>query len=105
MPCRLIFAAVVFFWCGLAGAQSVNSEFAPGQLRHAEALLQQAQAAAEEGDYALARQLAAEAGLDARLAYGMSDSPFLRRDATRVHEESAHLREALPAALQRARGQ
>jgi len=52
MPCRLIFAAVVFFWCGLAGAQSVISEFAPGQLRHAEALLQQAQAAAEEGDYA-----------------------------------------------------
>jgi hypothetical protein len=105
MPGRLIVAALFFLAAEAAGAEPVISAFAPGQLRHAEALLQQAQAAAEEGEYALARQLAAQAGLDARLAYGMSDSPFLRRDATRVHEESAHLREALPAASRRVPGQ
>lgn len=95
MPRRLTLAAVAFFSCGLACAQSVVSEFAPGQLRHAEALLQQARQAAAQGDYERARQLAAQAGLDARLAYGMSDSPFLRRDATRVHRESSGLLQPL----------
>ena len=96
MPRRLIVAALFFFAAAEAWAEPVISAFAPGQLRQAEALLQQAQAAAEAGDYARARRLAAQAGLDARLAYGMSESPFLRRDATRVHEESTHLRGRLP---------
>jgi hypothetical protein len=89
---RLIVAALTILAGPLAWAQPAISDFAPGQLRQAEALLHQAQAAAEHGDYERARRLAAQAGLDARLAYGMTDSAFLRRDATRVHEESAQLR-------------
>ena len=76
----------------LAHAGSAVSDLAPGQLRFAEALLEQAREAMAQGELQRARQLAAQAARDARLAYGMTDSPFLRRDAVQVHEESARLR-------------
>lgn len=74
-----------------SGEQAV-AELAPGQLRQAEAFLAQARTALARADYAGARRLAAQAQLDARLAYGMTDSSFIRRDAIAVHEESARLR-------------
>lgn len=73
-------------------AQSDISAFAPGQLRLAERELRSAEEALARGDYDTARQLAAQAGLDARIAWGMSDSAFLRRDAAALHEDSARLR-------------
>jgi hypothetical protein len=42
-------------------------------------------------DYALARQLAAQAHLDARLAWGMTESPFLRREAIEVVRQADRL--------------
>jgi hypothetical protein len=75
-----------------AAAEQAVANLAPGQLRHAEALLAQARTALAQADYAGARQLAAQAQLDARLAYGMTESSFIRRDAIAVHEESARLR-------------
>lgn len=79
-------------WCGTAAAGAGVAGFASGQLRMAENMLQQAQAAFAAHDYERARRLATQAGLDARLAYGMSDSQFLRRDAREIHEQSARLR-------------
>jgi hypothetical protein len=76
---------------GLAHGGPAIADFAPGQLRHAEALLQQAKDALARGDYERTRRLAAQAALDARLAYGMTDSGFIRQDAIAVHEESARL--------------
>jgi hypothetical protein len=77
---------------GVAHADSATAAFAPAQLRLAEASLQRAQQALSEGQYDLARRLAAQAQLDARLAWSMSDSQFLRRDAARLHEQGALLR-------------
>jgi hypothetical protein len=78
--------------CGTASGESPIAGFAPAQLRLAESELQRAREALAQGDYERAQQLAAQAGLDARLAYGMSDSQFLRRDARQLHEQSARLR-------------
>jgi hypothetical protein len=92
MSGRLILVLAGMLCWGPASAQSAVAELAPGQLRYAEILLQQAQDALSQGEYARARRLAAQAGLDARLAYRMSDSQFLRLDARRIHEASARLR-------------
>ena len=92
MPRRLILAAFGVLLSALAHAEPPIAAFAPGQLRVAEALLHRAEEALSQHDYKRARMLAAQAGLDARLAYGMSDSSFLRRDAVTVHEQSARLR-------------
>ncbi|HEX6318091.1 MAG TPA: DUF4398 domain-containing protein [Burkholderiales bacterium] len=89
---RVILAAMVLLACGTARAEPPIAAFAPAQLRLAEDVLQRAEEALAQRDYELARRLAAQAGLDARLAYGMTDSAFLRRDAARVHERSARLR-------------
>lgn len=91
MPRRLILAMALFS-CGAAYGEPPVAAFAPGQLRFAERELQRAEEALARGDYDLARQLAAQAGLDARIAWGMSDSAFLRRDAAALHEDSARLR-------------
>jgi hypothetical protein len=89
---RLILATLALFLSATAAGQSATAQFAPGQLRLARSELQQAEQALSRREYDLARQLAAQAGLDARIAYGMSDSQFLRRDAVQLHEHSAHLR-------------
>ena len=75
-----------------AHAQRATELFAPAQLRMAESYLEQARAAQAIGEYDRARRLAQQAALDARLAWGMSDSPYLRRSAAEVHERSARLR-------------
>ena len=77
---------------GTGHADPATEGFAPGQLRWAEASLQRAQEALAQGDYDLARRLAAQAQLDARLAWSMTDSQFLRRDAAQLHEQGALLR-------------
>lgn len=92
MSGRLILVVAGLLLWGPASAGSAVADLAPGQLRYAETLLQQAQDALSQGEYERARRLAAQAGLDARLAYRMSDSQFLRLDARRIHEESARLR-------------
>ena len=88
---RVILAAMVIA-PAIAWGEPPIAAFAPAQLRLAEDVLQRAEEALAQRDFELARRLAAQAGLDARLAYGMTDSAFLRRDAARVHERSARLR-------------
>jgi hypothetical protein len=92
MSRKLILAALAALFSVTATAQSATARFAEAQLQMAQAGLQRAEEALASRDYELARRLAAQAGLDARIAYGMSDSRLLRRDAARVHESSAHLR-------------
>jgi hypothetical protein len=93
MPRGLTVAALLLALAGgVAHADPATAELAPGQLRFAEAELLRAQQALSQGDYDLARRLAAQAQLDARLAWSMSDSQFLRRDAAALHEQGALLR-------------
>ncbi|HEX6266591.1 MAG TPA: DUF4398 domain-containing protein [Burkholderiales bacterium] len=88
----LLAVAVALSFAMAASAQPATAQLAPAQLRLAESELQLAEEALAQRDYERARQLAAQAGLDARIAYGMTDSAFLRREAAQVHEQSARLR-------------
>lgn len=63
---------------------AATERYAPAQLRVANDLLERARAAAARGDSALAGKLAWQASFDARLAWGMSDSPHLRSEAAEV---------------------
>ena len=58
----------------------------------ADAALEQARAALETHDYAMVQRLAAQAGLDARLAGDMADSDFVRRAAIEVNRRAERLR-------------
>jgi hypothetical protein len=73
-------------------ADPATAHFAGAQLRMAEAALDQARAALKAHDYARARQLAAQAGLDARLAWGMTKSTLVRRAAVEVNRHAERLR-------------
>jgi hypothetical protein len=92
MSGRLILVVAGLLLWGPASAQSAVADLAPGQLRYAERSLLQAREALAQRDHERARRFAAQAGLDARLAYRMSDSAFLRREAVEIHEASARLR-------------
>jgi hypothetical protein len=73
-------------------ADPAVAQFAGAQLDMAQAQLDQARAALRTHDYATARRLAALAGLDARLAWGMTESDALRRLAIEVGREAERLR-------------
>ena len=81
----------------LAGASSAlradpaTALFAGGQLSFARSELDEARRALLTNDYTLARRLAAQASLDARLAWGMTDSAFVRRDALGVARKATQL--------------
>ena len=55
-------------------------------------MLEQARTALAAHDFAKAMRLAAQASLDARLAWSMTDSPALRRAATEVNRQAEGLR-------------
>lgn len=65
-------------------AEPATERYAPAQLRMGQDFLERAQAAAASGDEGLAGKLAWQASLDARLAWGMSESPALRADAAEL---------------------
>jgi hypothetical protein len=71
----------------------------------ADAALEQARAALETHDYAMVQRLAAQASLDARLAWGMADSDAVRRAAIEVNRRAERLRSrgVLAAGLPEAR--
>ena len=75
-----------------ARAEPPAAQFAGAQLGMAEAALEQARAALALHEYPKARQLAAQAALDARLAWGMSESPAVRRVAVEVSRQAERLR-------------
>jgi hypothetical protein len=80
--------------CGAAPlrAEPDTAQYAPAQLEVAQAQLEQAQVALAQHDYAAARRLAAQAQLDARLAWSMTESPFLRRAAVELNRRAERLR-------------
>lgn len=72
-------------------AERPTERYAGAQLDYAEAELERAERALAGGNYVLARRLARQAGLDARLAWSMTDSASLRRAAAALSEESSQL--------------
>jgi hypothetical protein len=64
--------------------EPATARYAPAQLRVAQNLLEHARAAAALGEVGRAGKLAWQASLDARLAWGMSESPYLRAEAAAV---------------------
>ena len=78
--------------CTLVRSEPPTARYAAAQLELAQTELDGARAALLMHDYALARQLAAQAHLDARLAWRMTESPFLRRAALDALQSADRLR-------------
>jgi hypothetical protein len=87
-----IHAAAALLFCLSAMADPATENFAPGQLDMAQAQLSRARDALSLEDYELARRLAFQAQLDARLAWKMTESADLRRRAAVVAREAEALR-------------
>jgi hypothetical protein len=82
-------------------ADSATAQFAGAQLAFAEAALARAGEARLRGDYRLAGRLAAQAELDARLAWPMSRTEGVRRAAAQIARAAALLRMQAVALAQR----
>ena len=65
-------------------AEPATERYAPAQLRMGYDLLERARTAVARGEAELAGQLAWQASLDARLAWGMTESPALRAEAAEL---------------------
>jgi hypothetical protein len=89
--------AVALLILGASGAARADpdpalAQFAGAQLAMAEAALERASAALRANEHASARRLAAQAGLDARLAWSMTSSQVLRNAAVEVSRRAERLR-------------
>jgi len=76
---------------GAAYAERATEIFAPTQISVARDLLDHARAAASVHDYAQASAYAQEAQVDARLAWGMTDSAPLHAEAAQIASQAAAL--------------
>ena len=87
-------AVLMLMLAGCFGARADPgvAQFAGAQLGMAEAALEHARHALQAHDYAAARRFAAQAALDARLAWSMSQSEPLRRAAAEVNRRAERLR-------------
>ena len=81
---RVILLSLAALAAAPAQADPATERYAPAQLRVARDLLEHARAAAALGEVRRAGTLAWQASFDARLAWGMSESPYLRAEAARV---------------------
>jgi hypothetical protein len=91
MP-RLALTLLLLSACTGLRADPPAAQFAGAQLRMAEAALEMARAALQAHDYSRARQLASQAGLDAQLAWGMTESGAVRRAAVDINRQAERLR-------------
>src|SRR4051812_22973384 len=85
---------VLLFACAAplaAHADRATDRSAPDQLKLAEDSLKEARAALAAADYGRASTLAREAGVDARITWGMTDDERLRTEAASVAEEAGAL--------------
>jgi hypothetical protein len=89
MRAALLLVALLLPATGLAEAPT--ERYAPAQLGVARELLEQARAAFALGDARRAKTLAWQASFDARLAWGMTESPYLRAEAARVGSAASAL--------------
>ena len=88
---RVLLVALVLPATAVAGDAIGTARYAPVQLELAQESLQQAREAALMGQLSLAGRLAWVASLDARLAWGMSESAAVRIPAARVFGEATRL--------------
>jgi len=85
MLIRSLLLAPLLFAAGVPlHAEPATERYAPAQLRMGYDLLERARTAAARGETGLAGQLAWQASLDARLAWGMTESPVLRAEAAEL---------------------
>ena len=89
---RILLAAVLVLAAAPAAAEPATAPFAGAQLEAALRALEHARAARALGDVAAARRYAAQAELDARLVWSMTESRYLRRAAAEVGREVARIR-------------
>lgn len=94
----LCLLALAFGACSAAQAEPATARYAPAQLGFAETELQRASEASARGEFRLAQQLTAQARLDARLAWSMSESKALRRAAAEVHRRAVMLERSMARA-------
>lgn len=81
-----------------AAAEDATARYAPAQLEMARQSLERAREAMVMGQGSLAGELAWQASVDARLAWGMTDSWAVRAPAARIASEAARLvRQAVAA--------
>jgi hypothetical protein len=84
--------------CSAARAEPATARYAPAQLGFAETELQRASEASARGELLLAQRHSAQARLDARLAWSMSESKALRRSAAEIHGRAVALERSMAAA-------
>jgi hypothetical protein len=94
-PARLAAALLLVAAASATAAELATERYAPAQLAVASEFLERAREAAARGDSALAGKLAWQASLDARLAWGMTESEELRADAAEVGGAANELIEQL----------
>jgi hypothetical protein len=93
----LCLLALAFAGSSAALAEPATARYAPAQLGFAETQLQRASEASARGDVLLAQRLTAQARLDARLAWSMSESKALRRAAAEIHGRAVALERSMAA--------
>lgn len=83
-------AAVLFvLFAAAAQAEPATARYAPVQMQAARTSLETARSLLRQGRGEAARRLAAQAATDARIAWSMSDSPYLRGQAAAIYAGSA----------------
>jgi len=88
--CVTFFAVIAVGLSAPFGARGepATARYAPAQLEVARDFLDRARDAALLGESALAGRFAWQASVDARLAWGMSDSAAVRVPAAQIYEEA-----------------
>ena|SRR5688572_4440386 len=97
MAAPLLFLLLLALAVPAAHADPATERYAPAQLRVAHDFLEHARAAADLGEIERAGKLAWAASLDARLAWGMTESEQLRAEAAEVGREAGALVHRLAA--------
>ncbi len=82
---------------GAALAELATERYAPLQIAAGQQFLDRARAEAALNEYEDAARFAEQAGLDARIAWAMTESAVLRRQAADLARESARLVRRLEA--------
>ena len=89
---RLAAVVSLFAVCTALRAEPPTARYAAVQLELARSELDGARGALRMQDYVLALQLATQAHLDGRLAWGMTESPLVRSEALEIVRRADRLR-------------
>jgi len=87
----VLLAACLALCTPVSAGDRATERYAPDQLQMAQSSLDLARAAAAAGDAQLVGTYAWQASVDARLAWGMSDSAAVRGPAVRILDEANRL--------------